>query len=430
MAYASTFVFSFPDNIYVEYAKVNTGDTPSEYSKYESGTSVSALADKSIYYKIYSLLENRDDRIIITGPKPPDYNLEVPENEIISVDGIDWILRKCVGYDGVGTNYTFNYEVFILIPDDEPNNPGDESDKEESSGINFTYDKTPKFREQETPHVYFDTVKGGFGGTETHTYTYEDASVTGTWIHPINGGEIVTTYYKVHDFMTPEELIGQILGDTYSSREDAITNEDIYDLSNDELFQNYPGTIKFMADLEKRGGMLISLDSAYTYDDNAGRSVSFPDPGVYLTVTSILTITKEVQTSPSPFSKNVTVKAHTEYTAHVNGRIGESGGVLNGYSFSKTGAWSTSDDYRDFDITGVANCNGSFETAKATLLAGKKVIGFINTKDKHPELEPVLFDTIIDDFWGSGLTGIKVDIGVRYSCLLASDNKLYLHHAE
>lgn len=289
------------------------------------------------------------------------------------------------------------------------------------SGINFTYDKTPKFREQETPHVYFDTVKGGSTRTETHTYTYEDASVTGTGTRPspITGDEEVLTFYKVHDFMTPEELIGQILGNTIPE-EAAITNEDIDDLSEDALFQNYPGTIKFMATLGKRGGGLISLDSAYTYDNNAGNSVSFPEPGVYLLDDSILTIAKEVQTSPSPFSKNVTVKAHTEYTAHINGRIGESGSsVLNAYGFSKTGNWSATDD----PYIKVADCDGLFEIAKSALLAGRKVIGFINNTDNQA-VHPILFESIVENWFESGMNGIRADAGL-HNFLLASDNKLY-----
>lgn len=224
------------------------------------------------------------------------------------------------------------------------------------SGINFTYDKTPKFREQETPHAYFDTVKGGPARTETRTYTYEDASVTGTRTRrSIDGSEGIITYYKVHDFMTPEELIGQILGNTVPE-EAAITNKDIDDLSDDALFQNYPGTIKFIANLGKSGGYLISLDSAYTYDNNAGISVSFPEPGVYLGYDSILTIAKEVQTSPSPFSKNVNVKAHTEYTSHINGR--RKGDYSNAYLVES----------RDGLVQGV------FSEAKECFLEGKPVL--------------------------------------------------------
>ena len=285
------------------------------------------------------------------------------------------------------------------------------------SGINFTYDKTPKFREQETPHVYFDTIDGSVARTETRTLTYADGTVSGV-IYDDGDPEQSLNLKKICEFMDASELDGVLA--TYGSRSETIQGDRLENEASD--MPGYSGEYAFFSELSGvRDAVFIDIDSAYSYAGFA----EFPEPGLYVPEGMSFTFEVEIPPETNPFSKNVTVKAHTEYTAHINGRIGESSGILNGYGFSKIGIWRQS-DYSDIQV---ANCDGSFETAQAVLSAGNKVIGFISTSDKGP-LEPFLFETIVEDFFGSGLTGIKVDISVRYSCLLASDNKLYLHWAE
>lgn len=99
-----------------------------------------------------------------------------------------------------------------------------------------------------------------------------------------------------------------------------------------------------------------------------------------------------VDESTEPFAKNVKLEAHTEYTSHVNGKIGESGGMngLNALIILTEGTYPDLSTDMDFNV------------AKKAFLSNAPVLFSITSPQDPTYIGYVPVEEFIENFGGTG----------------------------